>query len=167
MKQLRHTTSAVRYLGFLLPVILVLTAGCGEDVPLAPPNASQSPAAGTAIAQAAPETTVVSQTIGPAGGVIVAGPARLDVPAGALDEAVLITVTGIDADTVHCKLEPHGLTFNVPVTLTLDRHSRLENTIFWYNEAYSVWQDVGGTVVGETVRTQLPHFSFYRVGQRT
>jgi hypothetical protein len=106
--------------------------------------------------------TTVTKGIGPAGGTIVAGPATLDVPAGALSETVMITVTGVDGLATQCELLPHGQTFDVDVVLTLKKGSQDHDTILWYNDVSFVWQDVGGEVVGKSVRTELEHFSAYK-----
>jgi len=61
----------------------------------------------------------VSQLIGPLGGVLEIGPDRLSIPAGALDAPVEITAIA-PSDTVNrVRLEPHGLTFRKPVSLTM------------------------------------------------
>ena len=51
-----------------------------------------------------------------------AGNGRLEIPPGALDQKTTITVSSpdeVDPKVIHLSLEPHGLTFNKPVRLTV------------------------------------------------
>ena len=63
--------------------------------------------------------TNASQTIGPAGGVLLVGPHRLVVPPGALDAPVTITGTTLPGTVRAISFAPHGLTFDRPVSLTM------------------------------------------------
>jgi hypothetical protein len=60
-----------------------------------------------------------SATIGPNGGSIViqAAGGKIDIPAGALSEPTVITMTAIAGPNVAYEFQPHGLTFAAPVKL--------------------------------------------------
>ena len=60
-----------------------------------------------------------SALIGPAGGVVTAGPHSLVIPAGALSETVLIRAVVPSSETNQVKFSPQGLTFAVPARLTM------------------------------------------------
>ena len=60
-----------------------------------------------------------SATIGPDGGVIQVGPHTLTIPAGALADTVTITADAPSNPVIRVELQPHGLTFNGAVSLTL------------------------------------------------
>src|SRR5919202_4893107 len=53
----------------------------------------------------------VTQTVGPAGGVIKVGPHSLVIPAGALDRTVAITASTKPSDHVQVDFQPEGLRF--------------------------------------------------------
>ena len=60
-----------------------------------------------------------TQTIGPEGGSIQAGPHVLQIPAGALADSVAITMVA-PSDTVNrVRFQPEGLQFTVPAQLTM------------------------------------------------
>ena len=61
----------------------------------------------------------VVQTVGPAGGIIYAGPHALAIPAGALDTNTTITAV-VPSDTLDViRFQPEGLTFARPAALTM------------------------------------------------
>lgn len=60
------------------------------------------------------------KVVGPRGGVLRAGRHTLTIPAGALREPTVITMEAPVSLAVAVHFEPHGLTFDVAPTLTLD-----------------------------------------------
>jgi hypothetical protein len=60
------------------------------------------------------------QVIGPEGGELRAGKHTLSIPEGALRSPTVITMEAPVSLAVTVRLQPHGLTFDVPPTLTLD-----------------------------------------------
>lgn len=113
--------------------------------------------------------------IGPKGGTVKAGNFELDIPEGALESPVAITVSDLSGVTgrVECELLPHGLQFNTPVELAvkLPEGVKVEFlTLFWVvNEGLptEIWAPMptrvesgGGRIVAE-----LTHFSRYAPGQ--
>lgn len=67
---------------------------------------------------AVPPTSVTS-TIGPLGGEIRFGPHTLSIPAGALTVPVSITAFLVEGAVTHVVLQPEGLVFNRPASLSL------------------------------------------------
>jgi hypothetical protein len=116
---------AVRLLAVLLAACLVVSS-CGE-----PPASPQVPAPQAGLIGAIIQPTGLLQcsdlpsdsdteTIGPAGGRLTAGPHTLFIPAGALDEPTKITMsvrTGSGVNAVH--FEPEGLQFERSASLTM------------------------------------------------
>lgn len=107
-----------------------LSTGCGGDrltAPASRPLVARSDAPPTSsttvllpvIKRTTPlaQDIVVSQTIGPAGGVIDIPAAGLHVvfPAGALSQTTTITATAYAGQYVSYGFAPHGITFSVPV----------------------------------------------------
>lgn len=162
----RQTRSATVLTMCLLAVALAgsLLTGCSQQDTILGPEKVEAVSQRFFGMTASQGPTTVSKDIGSAGGNIVAGPATLHVPAGALSETVTITVTGIEGYAPSCELLPHGQTFNENVTLVLERNNPEHNTILWFDEAASEWVDVGGEVVGNSIQTELEHFSQYVVG---
>ena len=60
-----------------------------------------------------------SATIGPDGGVIQVGPHQLTIPAGALQDTVTITAVAPSSPVIRVQFEPHGLTFEGSISLSL------------------------------------------------
>ena len=107
-----HTTKCLGLVSAALALVLI---GCGDDA------ASCPLVEGTGTAQ---------QLIGPTGGTLeLIGGGKLEIPAGALDEDVMISITelddpkplplGLDPAGKAIAFEPHGTVFNSPVTLTV------------------------------------------------
>ena len=115
---------ALRYLAIVL--LLVIAPSCGE-APTAPARAA--PAASligdllrpTGLLQCSDLPYASdTETIGPAGGRLTAGPHTLSIPAGALREPTAITMTaptGRGVNIVH--FEPEGLEFERGASLTM------------------------------------------------
>ena len=99
--------------------------GCSERAPLerlaAPPSHDVIASFGNpGLLRCAPQPAAsASATIGPDGGVLQIGPHRLTVAAGALPDTVTITAVAPSTSVIRVELEPHGLTFNGDVSLTL------------------------------------------------
>jgi hypothetical protein len=104
---------------------------------------------------------------------------RLHFPPGALDEDTNISMTVADRGKVRLTLNPHGIQFNVPVTLSLTIRSSEENLnhlhklvdIYWLNEEVSgdgAWVPLGADVNIDgatlTASVDLNHFSQYSLG---
>jgi hypothetical protein len=116
---------AVRLLAVLLAACLVVSS-CGE-----PPASPAVPAPQADLIGALLQPTGIlkcsdlpsdsdTETIGPAGGKLTAGPHTLVIPAGALDEPTKITMsvrTGSGVNAVH--FEPEGLRFDRSAALTM------------------------------------------------
>ncbi|MFN2571147.1 MAG: hypothetical protein ABR537_05970 [Gemmatimonadales bacterium] len=116
---------AVRALGLLL-VVCVLSPSCGEapTTPAAPaPDASLIGAllgpTGLLKCSDLPYATA-TQTIGPLGGSISAGPHTLLIPPGALTAPTSITMTAPTGRGVNSvRFQPEGLRFVVPAVLSM------------------------------------------------
>jgi hypothetical protein len=115
-----------------LPVIALLLAvavACSDRTPTAVPVAAPAPEASLIGALLGPTGLLKcsnlpyassTQTIGPLGGTISAGPHTLVVPPGALLSATTITMTaptGLGVNAV--KFKPEGLRFVTPAALTM------------------------------------------------
>lgn len=123
----------------------------------------------------------VSQVVGSTGGRISNGGVTLDIPAGALsaDTNISISIEQIsETDTpgmtpVASKviLKPEGITFSVPVSLTMTYNpkavaSKLQNEltqIYYFNPATSEWELQSTTVdvIQGKLVAELSHFSTY------
>ena len=117
---------ALRYLALVL--LLVIAPSCGEP-PSAPAPAPQAPEA-SLIGDILRPTGLLkcsdlpyaedTETIGPLGGRLTAGPHTLTIPPGALGQATTITMsapTGMGVNIVH--FEPEGLEFARGASLTM------------------------------------------------
>lgn len=103
-------------LGLVSAALALVLIGCGDD------DASCPLVDGG--------TGSVQALVGPTGGTLeLTGGGKLEVPPGALDEEVMITITeldepkplplGLDSAGKAIAFEPHGTVFNLPVTLTV------------------------------------------------
>jgi hypothetical protein len=168
---------AVRLLAVLLAACLVVTS-CGE-----PPAAPAVPA---------PQADLVgsllrpvgllqcsqlpfdseTQTIGPAGGIITAGPHRLVIPSGALKQPTEITMsirTGGGVNGVH--FEPEGLQFDRSAALTMSYSNcdllgrLLPKRIAYTTDALDIITYLLSfdNLFGKRVTGKLDHFSDYVV----
>ncbi len=140
-------------------MVLFLFAGCSND------NSTAKPAA---------------NTIGPDGGVIELGHARLVIPQGALEVDTLISMGYSDNHPTHERLIPEtvieigpdGTRFAVPATLTLTYNELdLPEGVFEANlrkgtVSDSSWTTIHGSSVNpdeNSVSTQIDHLSTYGV----
>ncbi len=94
----------------------------------------------------------------------------LDIPAGAVPQDTVFSITIPDDEIFYNEFGTDGLTFDKPVTVTMSyRNADLsginESTIRigYLNERTGVWQDMVGTLdrVNKTVTAELYHFSAY------
>jgi hypothetical protein len=113
----------------------------------------------------------VTQTIGPAGGVIQVGPHTFTVPAGALDTDVTITAV-TPSDTLNrIQFQPEGLVFNEYTTLRMSYAncdllgSLLPKRIAYTSSDLDILDYVPSldNLLTQTVRGKLQHFSEYAI----
>ena len=111
----------------VVALCLSLALACGDHTPTAPATpAPQADLIGSLLAPtgllkcSALPSASDTETIGPLGGVLVAGPHSLIIPPGALSAPTRITMTvpsGLGVNAV--KFAPEGLRFNAPASLTM------------------------------------------------
>ena len=132
-------------------------AGCGSDGSTATPGAS------------------VTKTIGPEGGTIVVDGATMTFPPGAVTTPTSITIAatteaapdGFVAISPIFRCEPSGTNFPVKVTMAMTFTGDPANArIFWSSAALPEFTDVGGTVSGTVMTTEVAHFSRGFVGKK-
>lgn len=135
--------------------LLAAAQGCATD------TSSKSDGGGTS------DDTEVSAKIGTAGGTLEAQGVSLDVPAGALEEDVVITAKrGGEAPSAYEGLSPvfrfgpEGLQFKKPITISFDL-SRAQDTavVFFTKLGLSEFEDIGGDVKGSKITVEVSHFS--------
>ena len=113
----------------VVALCLSLALACGDHTPTAVPQAAPAPqadliggllgATGLLKCSSLPYAQDV-ETIGPAGGILVAGPHSLVIPPGALVAPTKITMTvptGLGVNAV--KFQPEGLQFLAPAVLSM------------------------------------------------
>jgi hypothetical protein len=109
----------------------------------------------------------VTQTVGPAGGLVRIGPHSLYVPAGALDRSVAITASTTARSFVRVDFQPEGLRFRYPAVLTLSyAHcptKPLLPRIVYVDNLLSILEVLPAlnNVFSNTATTKLHHFSGY------
>lgn len=93
--------------------------------------------------------------IGPAGGTLERDDHQLIIPAGALNQQERITFTIPRTRYLECVLEPHGLEFNVPVSLILsydeacgddDDLDESSLTMAYFNPETEIWEPIPTSV---------------------
>ena len=170
---------AVRILAVLAAICLVAQS-CSEPPasPAVPTVAAHSGSGSllesTGLLQCS-ELPFASETkwIGPAGGMLTAGPHTLTIPPGALDEWTRITMsapTGRGINAVH--FEPDGLDFDRPAALTMSYSNcnllgkllpkRIAYTDDDYEKVYYFLQSLDN-IFSKRVTGKLDHFSDYVV----
>lgn len=104
------------------------------------------------------------------GGVVHLNRFRVVIPAGALSTDTFITIRNPGNGYFTCELEPHGIQFNVPVTLEMDlgglsltAGERL--SIYWLNLDSDLWEDQMAAQSNTTLSVPLNHFSQYSIGR--
>lgn len=139
-----------------LPVL----AGCGSD---------------SSTATTAAPGASVTKTIGPEGGTIVVDGATMTFPPGAVTTPTSITIAatteaapaGFAAISPIFRCEPSGTNFPVKVTMAMTFTGDPANArIFWSSAATPEFTDVGGTVSGTVMTTEVAHFSRGFVGRK-
>lgn len=140
--------------------IVILAAACSSN------NKSQSDAG-----QAS-----VTVTVGQEGGEV-AGPngVGLSIPPGALDQDVEITIsvttTGFEtlpavSEGEVFAFEPHGLTFNSPVTISIPHSSSVPDEVAMYTASLgSDWSKLTATKGAAALQVEVDHFSFFFNGR--
>lgn len=114
------------------------------------------------------------------GGVVEHGKFAVVVPPLALDHVALYTVQPVVGVEATVELGPHGSEFDVPVVISINlqgtsiargigRAADVDGdgiNLYWWNEATSAWENVGGVYnpVTKTLTAPLDHFSTYRAG---
>ena len=105
-------------------------------------------------------------TIGADGGTVSLDGASLVVPPGALDADVEITMRRwknplpppITGYSPRYEFLPDGTTFKRALSLTIPFQGGADARVFW-STPEGHWEDHGGTIVGDTIRTVVTHFS--------
>jgi hypothetical protein len=171
-------------LKFALPLILIIFIGIGCS---SSGNNDNNPADTTEeVAEDSPSLTSGSADIGIEGGVLKdSNGARIEIPPGALDDTQTITFTAFMSNSelpdsvapIPCfrgalQLEPDGLTFSVPVTITVPVNTAMNPgeafPLFYWNETTQMWDqtDFVATVAddGMSFSAEVTHFSTYGGG---
>jgi hypothetical protein len=197
---MRHTPSTI-LLGLMicLSLSLLVLAGCSSDRTQNPATPSQSPAEPEwltvngawepqAVALGAVKANAKSgsqagnppstppghrsaEIDGAVGGTVTEGRFTLYFPPGSFVGTQLITINDQSGPYIECDLEPEGLQFSAPVTLTVDLagiNGEIGSiSVFWYNPDTTNWYDINGAydLNSHTVSATLAHFSLYRSGR--
>ena len=168
-----------KWMGMVFTAALVATVlGCSADNSASGPTPSGEPDFGLVsnlqkkLMKCIPTGSAYSgSTIGPNGGTIRVGKHKLDIPRGALNRSVFISMT-MSADTTNSvQLQPEGLVFAAPVTLTLDYGNcsglgmLLPKAIAYTDNQFHILQLLTSLddKVGKKVSARLQHFSRYAV----
>lgn len=113
----------------------------------------------------------VTQVVGPEGGVILIGPHRLSVPAGALTEPVAITAVQRSETVNRVSFQPDGLVFATPASLRMSYANcsllgnLLPKRIAHVSDGLEILDYLLSvdSVWSQTVRGRVDHFSDYAV----
>lgn len=142
----------------LLPLaaLFVVMAGCSGDR-----TAPMEPVVVQALG--GPGLDARSALIGPDGGTVASGNVRVDVPAGALAEPVMISITRLADGSVD--LTPNGQTFLLPVTLTfvLAPGKDAEHHAIEWLDAARGWVAIPSEATHGMRAAMLEHFSIYHI----
>ena len=99
------------------------------------------------------------------GGTVTNGYVSLYFPPGALDEDTEITIDMPRYPEAMVELGPHGIEFNKNVIMTLPLSKIASDATsyrtLWLNENTGLWEDIGGSIENNNVRSELEHFSEY------
>lgn len=153
--RLLHSSTLALYVGFV--ALSMAVAGCSDDPGGGLPDSAEA-------------------SIGPQGGRLEANGVSITIPAGALDDEVVITVERTSETTpshlvAHSpvfRFGPAGTTFNVPVTVEIAFSGVPDAAqIYWTRPDDNTYEGAGGTVVGDVVRAQISHFSLGFAGSAT
>jgi hypothetical protein len=128
-------------------------------------------------ATTAPVTKKISALMG---GTIQNGPYLLVIPPAALSRDTNISLAAVAGQDLECQLEPTGLTFQLPVTLTFNytgtsadpnsaTYTPSQNGLaaVWLNTSTSQWTNIGGVDVPlfKQFTATLSHFSYYALSK--
>lgn len=141
--------------GLMLGAALV---GCQS--PTAPSSASID----SADFGKASHSLYVGQWVGAEGGFLSMGEYSLEIPANAVSENTFIEMEQVGAGEWPVELSPHGIQFNVPVSLRMNANSVPgvdDMKIHWWNPDSQHWDEQQSTVENGVVSAQLQHFSRY------
>jgi len=106
------------------------------------------------------------QWIGAEGGSLSMGAYSLEIPANALLESTFIEMEQVAAGSWPVELSPHGIQFQIPVTLSMNAQGQpdVESLgIHWWNPQAQSWERQVSSVENGVVSTQLAHFSRYTI----
>ena len=148
-------------------------SGCGQDQISNPTNqfsgrpiqlpATEAQGLGV---QELPSVTVLVSAAN--GGTVQMGRYTLEFPAGALSADTPITVTQTDPSAMVLELQPHGIQFLKPVTLSAQVTDLVTPTanvvgVAWFNESTFAWEVVGeDDAQSDDASATLWHFSNYQ-----
>jgi len=177
----------LRRLTALTAALVVATAACNDaTAPTGPTPSASTPALdGRSTSTASLKTLLQAfvtcgaqtyrktvQTVGPSGGVILAGKHSLWIPAGALSAPVTITMEQMADSVVNVRFSPDGLTFNAANQPTLALNvigckvpAGVTPSIAYVTDSLAVISVLPSTwdATKWVVSAKLPHFSRYAV----
>lgn len=116
------------------------------------------------------ENGVSTALIGPEGGVLYHAAHRLEVPAGALNEALELTFSVPLSDTLTFDMGPHGTQFNLPVSLVFNYGNadlagvnEAQLQVYYYDPSTQIFEAIPTVVdtVNKIVTGYTDHFSRY------
>jgi len=181
------TFCSVRRRGVALSVLLAAALAACDDTHSSPgataPSASLSRGPQPSEARQSPNGSAYglvacrrsgqqqgTAVIGPDGGTLRVGNSSVVVPAGALSERVRITARVLDT-LAAIELEPHGLSFALPVELTIDtRQCAVREdqrpVLLYLDDDGDVLETIDGQLDddAENFFARIVHFSVYAVG---
>ncbi len=124
------------------------------------------------------EEVASGSPVGPAGAIVTGGEGaeevRLEVPPGALTEDVAITIEVVSegyaatpavAGSPVVAFEPHGLTFAVPVTISLPHTLTPGDAVMWTAQPGGDWEKLASVDLGTRTEVAVTHFSFFFNGR--
>lgn len=159
----------------LVLALLTMVVGCSDN-PIAPVSSSSEPrllsrVTSTASASLSPVNLYAEKRICAAeGGTLELLDVILTVPAGAVPNDTLFSISIPDDEVFFNEFGTDGLVFNIPVTVTMSYRdadlSGIHETairIAWLDEDSNTWKDMPCVVdtVSKTVTGTLHHFSAY------
>lgn len=163
----------------LFLVFIMLLSACKKNLSEAPQPQERT---GKVCPVGVPSGQAITKPIGLTGGILTSSDERLtiNVPAGAVESNQTFSIQPITGTGPHTlgnafRLEPHGLVFKKPVTITFRYNpDNLEGTIaealaLAYQGKNGVWRLAAGSKVdtaAHTVSVETTHFSDWAVLQR-
>lgn len=165
-------TNSRLWRGGMLVAALALIAGCSDQQPVAPSAQSGLFGTLTGLLTCDPLSyDSTTQLVGPQGGVILVGPHRLTIPAGALSDTVSITAVVRSEDVNEVRFQPEGLQFAQPAQLSMSYAncglvpSLLPKRIAHTSDLLDILEYVTSVdnVLARRVTGSLEHFSGYAV----